>query len=176
MRERQSWGLGETWSFDREDPRILISRVKSGYHSPESRPVLGAATMMWQPFRFCQILHPSLISFFGRANGYLQLISTGRSDMGRLLVHPIRGGVDQHDIRHFDIDESQNDMVFVTKENALFYSLEPKNWPAADMADGTPDIVAEPTETFSIHSMPSSQEFRYICETYIVPRVPDNRI
>jgi hypothetical protein len=102
----------------------------------------------------------------GRASGYLQLISTGRNDVGRLLAwfHPMRGGADQHDIQHFDTNESQNTVVVATKESVLFYPLEPNKWPAADMANGTPDIVVEPTEAFSVKTMPNSQEFRFIRE------------
>ncbi|KAM0462070.1 hypothetical protein ACHAPV_002429 [Trichoderma viride] len=140
---------GETW--------ISLPGVEAGFRSGDDDVTAISILSDSAP-------QPGLL--VGRASGYLQLISTGRNDVGRLLAwfHPMRGGVDQHDVQHFDTNESQNAMVVATKGNVLFYSLEPNRWPAADMANGTPDIVVEPTEAFSIQGMPNSQEFRFIRE------------
>ncbi|KAL7940809.1 hypothetical protein V8C42DRAFT_336414 [Trichoderma barbatum] len=102
----------------------------------------------------------------GRASGYLQLISTERNDVGRLIAwfHPMHTGVDQHDIQHLEVNGSQDAMVVTTKEDVLFYPLVPSKWPAAYTVNGTPDTVVQPTEAFSVRKMPNSQDFRFLRE------------
>ncbi|GFP57516.1 hypothetical protein TASIC1_0008035700 [Trichoderma asperellum] len=164
--ETVAWGLGEDIVFRwrkshnsvlQGETWISLPGVEAGFKSGDDD--VTAISVL-------RDTAPQAGLLVGRASGYLQLISTGRGDVGRLLAwfHPMRGGVDQHDIQHFGIDESQNAMVVATKENVLFYSLVPNSWPAADMANGTPDIVVEPTEAINVKRMPNSQEFRFLRE------------
>ncbi|KAL7928185.1 hypothetical protein V8C35DRAFT_326163 [Trichoderma chlorosporum] len=70
----------------------------------------------------------------GRANVYLQLTSTERNDVGRLIAwfHSMHMGIDQHDIQRVGVKDSQDAMV--------------------------------PTGAFSVRNLPNSQDFRFLRE------------
>ncbi|ATY63122.1 Cyclin-like F-box [Cordyceps militaris] len=107
----------------------------------------------------------------GRASGYLQLVSTHHTDVGRTIAwlqpepteEEASGG--QNDIQHIDVNAVQLSAAVATKKSVLFYSLPEQR---SDPDDLDPDeiIPAEylisPTESCDLKEMDGSAGFRQI--------------
>ncbi|KAJ3473059.1 hypothetical protein NLG97_g10539 [Lecanicillium saksenae] len=119
----------------------------------------------------------TVMMLVGRASGYLQLISTHQSDMGRTIAwlqpestedEPSGG---QNDIQHIDIN--QFSATIATKDCVLFYAL-PEQWPDPEDLDldesgNAAEYVIHPTEMLDIKQMEDSSDFRQIRQVRQMP-------
>ncbi|OAQ98368.1 hypothetical protein LLEC1_01164 [Akanthomyces lecanii] len=111
----------------------------------------------------------TLMMLVGRASGYLQLISTHQTDLGRTIAwlqpesteDEASGG--QNDIQHVHVNSRQCSAAVATKDSILFYPL-PEQWPDPNGLDvdeaGTPaEYMIHPTERCDLKSMEGPSRF-----------------
>ncbi|XWW94319.1 hypothetical protein V2A60_002262 [Cordyceps javanica] len=114
----------------------------------------------------------TLMMLVGRASGYLQLLSTHHTDMGRTIAwlqpeatdNEPSGG--QNDIRHVDVSALHSSVAVATQNNIFFYSL-PWKWPGpdglnSDESGNLAEHVVLPTERHDMKEMEGSSSFRQI--------------
>ncbi|KAJ6782933.1 hypothetical protein PWT90_03085 [Aphanocladium album] len=119
----------------------------------------------------------TLMMLVGRASGYLQLVSTHQTDMGRTIAwlqpesteEEASGG--QNDIQHIDIN--QFSATVATKDSVLFYAL-PEQWPDPEDMDldengNAAEFVIRPTEKLDIKHMEGSLDFQQIRQARHMP-------
>ncbi len=118
----------------------------------------------------------TLMMLVGRASGYLQLISTHQTDLGRTIgwLQPesteeeASGG--QNDIQHIHVNIPQCSAAVATKDSILFYPL-PEQWPDPDDLDldeaGNPaEYMIHPVERCDLKTMEGSSNFRQIRQVH----------
>ncbi len=108
----------------------------------------------------------------GRASGYLQLVSTHHTDLGRTIAwlqpestkEEASGG--QNDIQHIHVQAPQHSAAVATKDSVLFYPI-PEQWPDPEDLDldegGNPaEYILHPAERCDMKTMEGSSSFRQI--------------